>query len=77
MHQQSRSHAAALPKLRADHDACPPDAAIRRIARAVYIFMPSMRRVAYRGIMTTTVTIMLVTTVIVTGIAFHGRGRWY
>ena len=77
MHQQFRSHAAALPKLRAAHEACPPGAAIRRIARAVYLYMPSMRRVAYRGIMTTTVTIMLVTTVIVTGIALHGRGRRY
>jgi hypothetical protein len=77
MHQQFRAHAAALPKLRSADEACPENPTIWRTARAIYIFMPRMRRVAYRGIMTTTVTIMLVTTVIVAGIALHGRGRWY
>ncbi len=77
MHLQFRSHAAALLKLRAAHEACPENPTIWGTARTVYIFMPSMRRVAYQGIMTTTVTIMLVTTVIVTGIALHGRGCWY
>jgi hypothetical protein len=77
MHLQFRTHAAALLKLRAAHEACPANATVRRIARAVYIFMPSMRRVAYRGNMPTTVAIMLVTSAIVTGVALHGRGRWY
>ncbi len=77
MHQQFRAHAAALPKLRPAHEACPENPTVWGTARAVYFFMPRMRRVAYRGIMTTTVAIMLVTTVIVTGIALHGRDRWY
>jgi hypothetical protein len=75
MHQQFRAHAAALLKLRPAHEARPENPTIWGTARAVYFFMPRMRRVAYRGIMTTTVATMPVTTV--TSIALHGRGRWY
>ena len=75
--KQFRAQAAALPKLRSAHETCPENTAIRRIARAVHFCMPSMWRVAYRGVVMMTVTIMLVTTVIVLGVALHGRGRWY
>ena len=62
--QQFRAQATALPKLRSVHETCPENAAIRWIARAVHFCMPSMWRVAYRGIVMMTDTIMLVTTVI-------------
>jgi hypothetical protein len=76
--EQTRTQAATLSKLRAADAIRSQDLAIRRTARALYVWVLGMWRVSYRGIMTATaVTIILVAIVTVTGIAWHGRGRWY
>jgi hypothetical protein len=39
--------------------------------------MPSMRGVPHHIVMTAAALIMLVSIIIVAGIALHGHGRWY
>jgi len=39
--------------------------------------MSRLRPVAHRGGMNATIFIMLAAIVITTGVAWHGRGRWY
>jgi hypothetical protein len=78
MREQARASAASLPEMRAANATDPANRAVRRIARAFYVCMRSLRRLSYRSVMTAAaLTIMFAAFVTVMGVAWHGRGRWY
>jgi hypothetical protein len=78
MRNQARASAAALSKMRAADATHSKDTTVQRIAGVLYVWMLEMRDISHRAItVTTAVTIMLLATVTVTAVAWHGRGRWY